>query len=258
MSLYLTLFGGMLATAVLYWAGHRGRLSNFWAATLACALPCFAYLAHALAIRPGLDVVTLHLVAYPTVALLLHQLYGEKAGHDRAMHWAPRLMVAFFVALTVLFGSFVYIASHGLPPTLAGWLLPGAKGKNLHTGFAGVVEHGGEAAKGIGHHLKVDERLARLGWEIEVAGLQGLAAGQRREVSVRVLDRTHKGVDDLEVRLALGRPGQPAGAGTPLTGSGTGGYLGTLSAAEAGTWVAWLTLSGRGEKLTLEHTLEVR
>ncbi len=258
MSLYLTLFGGMLATALLYWAARRGGLSNFWAATLACALPVFAYLGHALTVLPGLDVVTLHVVAFPTVSLLLYQLYGEKARHGQAMHWAPKLMVAFFVALTVLFSGFVYIASNGLPPMLASWLLPGAAGKNLHTGFAGVVEHGGEAAKGIGQHLKVDERLARLGWEVEVAGLHGLAAGQPREISVQVRDRQRRGLDGLQVHLALGRPGQPAAEGTALAGTGDGSYRGTLTAATAGTWVAYLTLAGRGEPLTLEHTLEVR
>ena len=139
MNLLITIFGGMLLTVVLYGGGRALRLSNFWAAVLACALPSFAYVAYAAAVWPGLDVVTIHVVAYPTVAVLLYQLYGNKAGHELNVHWAPKLMIIFFVLITVIFGGFVYIAGQGLPPALARLILPGAKDKNIHTGFAGVV-----------------------------------------------------------------------------------------------------------------------
>jgi hypothetical protein len=156
LNLLITIFGGMLLTVLLYGGGRALRLSNFWAAVLACALPSFAYVAHAVAVWPGLDVVTIHVVAYPTVAVLLYQLYGSRAGHELNVHWAPKLMIIFFVLITVIFGGFVYIAGQGLPPALARLILPGAKDKNIHTGFAGVVAHGEDAAKGIGHHLGME------------------------------------------------------------------------------------------------------
>ncbi len=132
MSLWLSLFGGMALTALLYGAGRRLRLSNFWASVLACGVPTLAYVMYAVAIWPGLDVVTLHVVAYPTVAVLLYQLYGAKASHAQSMHWAPKLMIGFFLGLTAVFGTLIYIAGEGLPPALAQILLPNAKGKNLY------------------------------------------------------------------------------------------------------------------------------
>ncbi len=124
MSLFVSLFGGMLVTALLYGLGRRLRLSNFWSAVSAAGLTSVAYAAQVVATRPGLDVITLHLVAYPTVALLLYQLYGDKVRHARAIHWVPKLLLGFFAVLTVLYGGFIYVAGHGLPPALAGWLLP--------------------------------------------------------------------------------------------------------------------------------------
>ncbi len=259
MSLLITLFGGMLVAALLYGLGRWLRLSNFWAAVLACGPVSFLYLAYAVVRWPGLDVVTLHLVAYPTVAVLLYQLYGEKARHAESMHWAPKLMVGFFVVITLLYGGFVYIAGQGLPPALAQLLLPGAEGKNVHTGFAGVVEHRDEAAKGIAHHLKMEDRLSKLGWRVDVTGLGGLRAGQSQPVAVQVLDRSGQAVPGVHVRLRLGRPGQRPAQDVRLAGGGESGYEAVLSGLDQGTWVAILTLQGAGTPpITLEHTLEVR
>lgn len=255
MSLFLTIFGGMLLTVVLYAAARVLRLSNFWAAVLACGAPVFAYLAYAITIWPGLDVVTLHVIAYPTVAVLLFQLYGEKAGRQQGVHWAPKLMVAFFVVITVVFGAFVYIAGQGLPPALASLLLPNAKNKNIHTGFAGVVAHGEDAAKGIGHRLQMDDKLTRLGWHLEVVGLDALRPGRRDPVEVRIIEADGTGVDQVDVALALGRPGQKPSERWPLAPAGGGRYRAEAGLPEGGAWLATLTLEARGERVVLDRIL---
>jgi hypothetical protein len=260
MNLLLTLFGGMLVTAVLYALGRGLRLSNFWAALSAAGITCVAYMAHVVTgTLPGLDVITLHLVAYPTVSVLLYQLYGEKARHAASMHWVPRLMIAFFAVLAVLYGGFVHVASEGLPPALAGWLLPNAKDKPVYTGFAGVVEHDRAAAKGISHHLKMEDRLAKLGWRLEISGLNDVRPDRPLPVSVHVLDRSGRGVDGLDIRLSTSRPGQPPLTPVRLVGDGESGYHATLAPLGAGSWVAQLRLEGpQSQPVTLEHTLQVR
>ncbi|MCU0842332.1 MAG: FixH family protein [Thiobacillaceae bacterium] len=259
MNLLVTLFGGMLLTALLYGVGRLGRLSNFWSAVAACALPTFAYLAYAVARWTGLDVVTMHVVAFPTVALLLYMLYGSKARHAETMHWAPKLMVAFFLFISVVLGSFVYIASQGLPPAVARLLLPGAEGRNIHTGFSGVVTHREEAAKGIAHHLNIEDRLNRLGWRVEVDGLGGVQAGATAPLRVLIRDRSGRGVDGVAVSLRLARPGQKADATLAFEALGEGAYQAALPPLERGTWVAYLGLRGDdGRPLVLEHGLEVR
>jgi nitrogen fixation protein FixH len=255
MNLLISIFGGMLLTVLLYGGARVLKLSNFWAAVAASALPSFAYVAYAVAFWPGLDVVTLHVIAYPTVAVLLFQLYGDKAGQHRGVHWAPKLMIGFFVFITVIFGGFVYIAGQGLPPALASLILPGVANKNIHTGFAGVVAHGADAAKGIGHRLKMDDKLARLGWRLEVEGLDGLRPGRKDAITLLVRGKDGQGVAGVRVRLGLGRPGQPPTETLDLSEQGDGRYRAMASLPDAGAWLATLSLEARGEQIVLERTL---
>ncbi|MFA5081251.1 MAG: FixH family protein [Hydrogenophilaceae bacterium] len=257
MSLLITIFGGMLLTAALYALGRLGRLSNFWAAVIGAAIPSFGYLVYAISQPVGLDVVTMHVIAYPTVAVLLGMLNSPKSKRDSRMHWAPKLLIGFFLLLMVVMASFVYIAGKGLPPAITQLLLPNAKGKNIHTGFAGVVEHQQDAAKGIGHHLGMEDKLARLGWHVEVDGLADLHAGTPAPISVNIVDTTGRTVEAVTVTLALNRPGQPSLGKQVLSGAADG-YHGTLEGLAAGTWVATLQLARDQDSIVLEHSLEVR
>ncbi len=253
MNLLISIFGGMLLTVLLYGGARSLKLSNFWSAVVASALPSFAYMAYAVVVWPGLDVVTLHVIAYPTVAVLLFQLYGEKAGLQQGVHWAPKLMIAFFVVITVIFGGFVYIAGQGLPPALASLFLPGVKDKNIHTGFAGVVAHGEDAAKGIGHHLKMDDKLARLGWHLEVGGLDAMRPDRQGTVQVKVTGADGAGVEHVQVKLMLSRPGQASGKVFPLEAVGGGRYLVRTTLPGEGAWLATLSLEGGHENIVLER-----
>jgi len=257
MTLLISIFGGMFLTAVLYAVGRLGRLSNYWAAVIAAAIPSLAYLVYAIGHPVGLDTVTLHVIAYPTVAVLLAMLNGAKAKRSPAGHWAPKLLVGFFLIMLVIMAGFVYIAGQGLPPAVAAMLLPDVNGKTIHTGFAGVVEHHQGAAKGIGQHLRMEDRLSKLGWQVEVSGLNALRAGEPAPVSVHITDVARQPVPAVAVALELGRPGQAAQQTLALTG-GLGGYHGTLAGLDAGTWVSKLRLARGEDTIVLEHTLDVR
>lgn len=255
MNLLVSIFGGMLLTVLLFAGARALKLSNFWAAAAASGVPGFAYLAYAFAVWPGLDVVTMHVIAYPTVAILLFQLYDDKAGHQQGVHWAPKLMIGFFVIITVIFGGFVYVAGHGLPPALARILLPGTNARNIHTGFAGVVAHGEDAAKGIGHHLGMDDKLARLGWRVEVEGLDGLRTGRQGTVSVTLAGADGRGVENVRIDLTLARPGQRTGTVFPLVDAGGGNYLVKAALPAPGAWLATLRLQAGRETIVLERKL---
>ena len=255
MTLLISIFGGMLLTVLLYGAARMLRLSNFWAAVAAAGLPCMAYLVYASSQRPGLDVVTLHLVAFPTVSVLLFQLYAKKPGAELKVHWVPKLLIAFFVFITVVLGGFVYIAGNGLPPALASRLLPNAEGKTLYTGFAGVVEHGEEAAKSIAQQRNVTARLEQLGWNVEVTGLSGLAVDRASEVEVRLRAANGAGVVGQHIQLALARPGQKNVNGQTLRELGEGVYRGAIALPGDGAWLASIRMSADGWEIVLEHAV---
>lgn len=255
MNLLITIFGGMLLTALLYGVARLVRLSNFWAAVAAAGLPSAAYLLYAFAAWPGLDVVTMHVVAYPTVSLLFFLLNERKPGKDLHVHWVPKLLIGFFVTLTVILGSFVYVAGNGLPPALAQRLLPNAMGKTLHTGFAGVVEHGEEAAKSIAQHRNIEARLAKLGWNVEVTGLDALNHDRGSEVKVLLRKADGSGVSGQHLRFGLSRPGQPAPAGEPMREVGSGDYRTSAALPATGTWLAVISFAPEGKRIVLEHAV---
>lgn len=258
MSMLITMFGGMLLTAILYLAGRLGGLSNFWSAVIGTAVPTLAYLGYVVGHPVGLDTVTMHVIAYPTVAVLLGMMNSEKAKRQNRVHWVPKMLIGFFVALMALMASFVYIAGQGLPPALAQLLLPNAKGKNVHTGFAGVVEHQEDAAKGIGHHLVMADKLARLGWHVEVTGLAQVQTGRPIPVTVRILDAAGHPVDGVAVSLTVNRPGQHDVLSQARLDGDAEAYRGTLPELDAGAWVANLRLARDQDVIVLEHSLEVR
>lgn len=254
MSLFLTLFGGMALTAVLYGLARLGRLSNFWAAVSACGIPTAAYFGWAFGTQPSLDAITLHVVAYPTVSVLLFQLYGERRqGRVNApLHWAPLLMAGLFIVLSVIMGGFVYIAKEGLPPALAQRLLPGSP--KVHTGFAGVVAHHEEAAKSISHQRRMDDRLKKLGWQVDISGLEHAHAGKPLALTVTLRDREGAPLANAAVRFALARPGaEPAWITLPQARPGH--FEQQLPAAQTGAWVAFLTLQSGANKIELERDL---
>ncbi|MFZ5483984.1 MAG: FixH family protein [Pseudomonadota bacterium] len=256
MSLLVSIFGGMILTGVLYAVGRRARLSNYWAAVIAATVPAVAYLAWIVGRPVGLDTITLHVIAYPTVAVLLAMLNGDKARRTHQAHWAPKLLVGFFLVMVTLMAGFVYIAGQGLPPGLARLFLPNATDKTLHTGFAGVVEHHRSAAKGIGQYLGMEHKLARLGWQVEVVGLESARPGEPIPVRVRVSDGEGQLVSGLTVAIALTRPGQESARPYPLKASPEG-YLGSLGPLESGAWIATLGVRQGETDIRLEHTLEV-
>ena len=253
MNLLITIFGGMLLTVVLYALGRRLRMSNFWAAVAATGLPTFMYLGYAAVTGPSLDTITMHVVAYPTVAVMLYLLYGEKAETAQSGHWVPKLLVAFFVAITVLYGGFVYVARQGLPPEMAAWLLPNAANNRVHTGFAGVVAHGEDAAKSIAHHRNMEEKLSRLGWRVEVAGLDDLRPEHANEVQVRIRNTQGVMVPGVKVMLALGRPGQPVEEQFSLESHGDDGYGSMAALPGDGAWLAVISLESQGERVELQR-----
>jgi len=63
------------------------------------------------------------------------------------MHWIPKIIVGFFLALALLMAGFVSISMSGLPPSIAKWVMPDAGGKKIYTAFSGEVPHDEAAAK---------------------------------------------------------------------------------------------------------------
>ena len=246
MNTMTTLFGGLAAVALLYAAGGAIRgLAPMLRALLAGLLPLLGYFVLIIGRWPGLDVVAIHISVFLAAGLVLFALTQFRQRSAGRMHWAPKLLIAFFLGLVVLNATLLHIATKGLPGPLARWWL-GGEGGEVYSGFSGVVAHDQGAAKTVSSELSEAHRESRLGWQVKLSGLDG--EGLTRAVEVRVRDRTGLPIERVEAELQLARPGAAKPALTlPLQGVEAGVYIGAVTLPATGRWLVDLRLSQGGE-----------
>ena len=244
MNTMTTLFGGLAAVLVLYAAGGWVRIPPVLRAVLAGVLPLGTYFALIVGQWPGLDVVAMHISVFLAAALVLYALNQFRQRGSGRMHWAPKLLTAFFIGLVFLNAALLQISTKGLPEPLAKWWL-GNDDSAVFSGFSGVVAHGENAAKAVSSELNETYRESRLGWQVEFSGLESVAL--TRLISIRVKDRTGLPVDRVEAALILQRPGATKPTLLlPLTANEAGVYTARLSLPSAGRWLLELQIKQNG------------
>ncbi|MDT3706827.1 MAG: FixH family protein [Thiobacillus sp.] len=255
MSTMTTLFGGLAAVLVLYAAGGAFRgVPPILRTVLAGVVPLVAYFVLIIGRWPGLDVAAIHISVYLAAALVLFALTQFRQRSAGRMHWAPKLLITFFVGLVFINAILLHIATKGLPAPIARWWL-GGHGSTVYSGFSGVVPHDRGAAKAVSSELSQAHRESQVGWQVEVSGLDG--EGMTRPLQVRVRDRTGLPVERIEAQLQVSRPGAAAPAVMlPLEAIEAGVYIGALTLPAAGRWLAELRLMQGGE-LRYQTTLEL-
>jgi len=256
MSMLATLFGGALLIVALYFVLGALRLPNYWRAVMSGGAVLLGYFVFAARNWPGLDVVAMHVAVFIAAAVILSLLNTRRADPSKKLHWAPKVIIGFFLLLFAIDGVFIYVASHGLPEFMAKRFLPQADKGGAHTAFPGVMPHGEDAAKGISAHLKQQAQLSRLGWQIQIEGLGRVMLNQATEVKVRAQDRAGMPLTDAQVSLALHRPAQrEPHAVITLAPSTSGIYRGMLRVTEAGDWIVVIRITHGQDVLELQQPL---
>lgn len=242
MTTLTTLFGGLAAVFVVYAIGGAFRgLHPILRALLAGLIPLIAYFALTVGRWPGLDVAAIHISVFLAAGLVLYAVTQFRRRSSGRMHWAPKLLIGFFIGLVVLNATLLYIATRGLPEPVARWWLGSSNGAAVYSGFSGVVAHGQGAAKAVSSELSQLHRESRLGWQVDVSGLDN--EGDTRPIRVRVKDRTGLPVERIQAEVRLLRPGAPAPTLTlPLSPVEAGVYIGALTLPAAGRWLVELRL----------------
>lgn len=236
MNTMTTLFGGLSAVLALYAIGGVSRsLPPMLRAVLAGVIPLMAYFALIVGRWPGLDVVAMHVSVFFATALVLFAVTQFRRRGSARMHWAPKLLVAFFVGLVFVNATLLQIATKGLPEPLARWWL-GSKGGAVYSGFSGVVPHGEGAAKAVSSELSEAHRELQLGWQVKVSGLE--SPGKVNPIQIRIKDRTGLPVERVDAEIRLLRPGATEPTLTlPLNALEAGVYAGVLTLPASGRWL---------------------
>jgi len=201
-----TLFGGLLAAAALFFISRRLGLPNFWAGILSGLLPFCLYLMYSSQHWPGGDVLTIHFVVYLATAGSLIVFGGMQRKKER-LHWAPRLIIGFFICLVILNAALLSISMNGLPDVLTRILLPtrvaDEEGQKVHTGFPGLIPH--DQNKLYEPHLQQLEKQQQLNWDIAIAGMDKLHSDKAQLVTITLLDKQKQPLQADTVTIGMWR-----------------------------------------------------
>lgn len=252
----LTLFGGMLLIAALFFILGFFRVPTFWRGVASAALPTLGMIAYSMRHWQGVDVIAIHLALYLATATVLVLAFGQRKGKKFSLHWAPVSMVAFFIMLSVLMAFFLHIATQGLSPDMAKLLLPQTGNHPVHTAFSGEVPHDEEAAKSVGQYLKKAHQQKELGWHLVVDGLDGMHANETRTITVSISDAANQPLSGAAVLISILRPGtRQAQQQWHMQSAAAGNYHASLKVSEAGQWMVLLAAT-RGQD-TFETAKEI-
>lgn len=259
--MFLTLFGGVLGIAAIYYLLKTLGVGNYWRGIISGLLPVSAYMAWSISHWPGGDVLSMHMAVYLAAATVLTLIGSRRPGEKMKLHWGPKLIIGFFLMLFVIDASLLMISGQGVPEPLAKWLLPPAK-KSVtpaHTAFSGVVPHGEEAAKTISQHRASTEKQNRLGWQVQLIGLDKMSTGKENLITVSARDAEGKPLTQARAGLAIIRPGgnQPEQM-LELVETDPGDYRAQLNVLQPGVAIAVARLQRGKDKFELERQIEIR
>ncbi|MCX7628478.1 MAG: FixH family protein [Methylophilaceae bacterium] len=232
-----TLFGGLLTVVALYFLARRLGISNYWAAVLSGGLPFLAYLGLSMAHGFEGDVLAIHLAVFIAAAGVLGVFGGMRRNTGR-MHWAPKLLIAFFATLAVFNALLLSIAMHGVPDFVFDWFVPNSsRHTKIHSGFPGALPH--DRNKLYEPHMQRIEQQRKLGWSFELEGFDALRQGVASKVGLVAKDRQGQPLLGARVTLNLWRLANSRDdRRVQLDPVGEGRYATTLHLTNAGKWMA--------------------
>lgn len=190
--------GGVLVEVLLFVLLHRlFRLDGKAAGMVVGLLALLLYVPWAILTWPGADVFAIHLAIFLTVAYALGMV-GSRVG--RGWHWAPALIVAFFVLVVVTNVVFLGVAEQGITGLFA-QLLPAPKGAEVvDSRFPGTVSHDFQKKEALyNDYLRQVETQQQRGWQVHKGWLYKPVAGQPATFVVVVADKAGVPLTGAEV-----------------------------------------------------------
>lgn len=235
MTMTQTLFGGMIASILIFFVARGLKLSSYWSAILAGLLPFLVYLAYAVKHTQGGDVLAIHLVVFMATAAVMG-VFSATSKKKEKLHWAPKVIIGFFVFLALLNAALLSVATHGLPGWLTGFILPSQNKEPVHTVFPGVIPH--DKNKLYEEHQERVQQQRSLGWQVDVQGLDGLRAGKSETLTLSVHDAQGQPVAADRVFFGFWRMANSKDDRTmQLQPAGEGVYTADVLLEDEGRWV---------------------
>lgn len=250
-----TLFGGLLFSILIFFITKKVGVANFWSGVLAAVIPFVGYLYYASLNWPSGDILAIHFVVYLASSAVLVVFWKGRSDKEH-MHWAPKLMIAFFVFLVVLMAMFVSLASQGVPGPFAKLFLPNSEGKKIHTSFPGVIPH--ERNKLYESYVKEIEEQKALGWTVEVIGMDTISVNKPSELTIRLLDKDRHAIQGATIILEFWRMAKSADdVKVEFSESKNRLYKTQVLLQDKGLWATTLVITNGQQKYTSKQSIQV-
>lgn len=211
------------------------RLSGKAAAMAIGLLVVLFYVPWAAIHWAGADIFAVHLAIYLTFAYALGMI-GSRVG--KGWHWAPALIVAFFVGVITINIIFVTVAEKGITGIFAE-LLPKPKTAEVaDSEFPGVVSHDFQEKEAqYNQYLAQVEAQNRRGWQVRKGWDHKPRVGEPADLIVIAKDRDGRPITGAEVHGRFLRTSNSRDDfDFRLSEIGGGEYRGTFRMPLPGLW----------------------
>lgn len=164
------------------------KVSAQWAAAVTALVTIGLYVPYAILRWPGGDIFAIHLTIYLLTTLACGMLLGQSGPR---LHWAPALLIVFFIIVAVMGAVFIAVAERGAPAWVQNWLFPTpANQRQTVSMFPGVIAHDFHKKEALyNQYLQQVEQQRARGWQVQKGWVGDAVAGEAALFRVAVQTR---------------------------------------------------------------------
>lgn len=249
-NILLTLGIGVFASFTLFFLFFKVlKWSGKLAALLTILLVQAVYIPLAATHWAGLDVFAIHFAFYTMAAAGLGIITSNQSNQSlnattkRGLHWAPAIIIGFFIVLAMIDGTIISLVNKGASAEFMRKFLPEPKtegiSKEVTSTFSGGVAH--DFQKNVANYNRYVTQLkeqAALGWRIEEGWLESPIEGKATLFRLHVIDDEGMPVTGAQVKVDfLFTADKNKDMQVTLAEQEPGFYGQSLTMPDAGVWM---------------------
>ena len=176
------------------------KLEIYISAGILALVTIFVYGIVAILAWPGADVFAIHLALYLMTIYAVSIISRSLTGKTR-WHWAPMLIIGFFLVVVSVDTVLIMLAQSGLSPQWAGRLLPKpVTNHDVQSRFPGTVSHDFREKESQFNEYRLQRQLqTQRGWSVRVGWQDNAVTGRDSTLILEVKDKAGHDISDADV-----------------------------------------------------------
>lgn len=176
------------------------KLEIYVAAGSLALVTIFVYGILAILFWPGADVFAIHIALYLMTIYAMSIISRSLTGKTK-WHWAPMLIVGFFLVVVTVDTVLIVLAQSGLSPQWAGRLLPKPVTEHdVQSRFPGTVSHDFREKESQFNEYREQRQLqTQRGWSVRVGWQDTSVSARDNTLILEVKDKAGHDISDADV-----------------------------------------------------------